>query len=68
VYEIESKLRSLEPEQQQQQKAPEAQPTAPGKSEGPSTKPLDFNRAGFGRGHRTRLAGIVWPAAVRSIP
>jgi hypothetical protein len=68
VYEIESKLRSLEPEQQQQQKAPEAQPKAPGSSEGPSNKPLDFNRAGFGRGHRTRLAAIMWPAAVRSIP
>jgi hypothetical protein len=66
VYEIESKLRSLETEQQQQ-KTPPAQPTAPGKSEGPSNIPLDLNRAGFGRGHHTRLATILWPAAARSI-
>jgi hypothetical protein len=66
VYEIESKLRSVETEQQQQ-KTPPAQPTAPGKSEGPSNLPLDLNRAGFGRGHHTRLASILWPAAARSI-
>ncbi len=68
VYEIESKLRSVEPDQQQQEKVPPAQPSAPGKSQGPSNRPLDYNRAGFGRGNRTRLAGIAWPAAVRSIP
>ncbi|HEV3221138.1 MAG TPA: zf-HC2 domain-containing protein [Candidatus Acidoferrales bacterium] len=65
VYEIESKLRAIEPDQQQQ-KAPAAQPSAPGKSEGPSNKPLDFPRADFGRGYRSRLAVIFWPAA-RSI-
>jgi hypothetical protein len=64
VYEIESKLRSVEPEQQ---KAPAAQPGSPGKSEGPSSKPLDLNRAGLGRGHRTRLASILSPAALRSV-
>jgi anti-sigma factor RsiW len=67
VYEIESRLRSVEPEQQQQ-KAPATQPVTPGKSEGPSNKPLDINRADFGRGHQTRLACIFWPAAARSIP
>jgi len=65
VYEIESKLRSVEPEQQQ--KPPAAQPNSPGKSEGPSNNPLDMNRAGFGRGHRTRLASILSPAALRSV-
>ncbi|MFZ0820460.1 MAG: zf-HC2 domain-containing protein [Candidatus Acidiferrales bacterium] len=64
VYEIESKLRSVEPEQQ---KTPASRPGSPGKSEGPSNKPLDLNRADFGRGHRTRLASILSPAALRSI-
>jgi len=66
VYEIESKLRAIEPDRQQQT-APAAQPGAPGKSEGPSNIPLDIHRAGFGRGHRSQLAFIIWPVAARSI-
>jgi len=66
VYEIESRLQPSEPEPQPK-KAPEAQPSSPGKSEGPSGKPLDLNRAGFGRGYQTRAASILWLVPARSI-
>jgi len=64
VYEIKSRL---EPEQDSApQKAPAAQPSAPGQSKTPLNSPL--HRAEKAEDYLTRLASGIWIAPVRRLP
>ncbi len=68
VYEIESRLNPAPDQEPDQQKPDPAQPSGPGRTEGPTSGPNNLNRAETSTRYVTRFACIVLTAPGRRMP
>ena len=68
VYEIESRLNPAPQQEPAQQKPAPAQPSGPGRTEGPSSSPQNLHRAEYSAEYMTRFACIVLTAPGRRMP